>query len=143
MFASTKPAMPSTARQTNGDNFPKLFTLMAAHHVRYKIWFYDDFLIHLVYHRRIKTWRIETKCKKKDIGNKQILNFRTLFIRILVLTINIDYDNVLPQYNSNVIHSNAWDYWKIFQKVNDGEIYSSFKILFILIKEYRNLLGNS
>ena len=40
------------------------------------------------------------------------------------------YDNVFPQYNSNVIHSDAWDYWKIFQKVNDGEIYSSFKILF-------------
>ena len=67
-----------------------------------------------------------------NIGNKINLNFWSFFIRILVLTINIDYDNVLPQYNSNVTHSDAWDYWKIFHKVNDGEIYSSFKILFIL-----------
>ena len=36
----------------------------------------------------------------------------------------------MPQYNSNVIHSDAWDYWKIFQKVNDEEIYSSMMILF-------------
>ena len=57
-----------------------------------------------------------------------------------MLTINIDYDNGFPQYNSNVIHSDAWDYWKIFQKVNDGEIYSSFKILFILM-EVRNPVG--
>ena len=47
-----------------------------------------------------------------------------------MLTIDIDYDNGFPQYNSNVIHSDAWDYWKIFQKVNDGEIYSSMMILF-------------
>ena len=56
-----------------------------------------------------------------------------------MLTINIDYDNGFPQYNSNVIHSDAWDYWKIFQKVNDGEIYSSFKILFIPMEDVRDL----